>query len=202
MRPVPHAHIIKHVHAHSNVRGRIDVCKHPELRMVCGSIPDLARDGKSFSPWHFTNCKYWITKKESEVQMLNTYGAVYGLKSIAMPYVYDDVTLVDGEWNAQTQSEINGYVSGLLQRFPHDFIRSWKVKETLEKKDIIVHLHGGHVYDMDPMVAHEDPEFSKSKFTLHSVDVHPDELLASVLLTEQHGLLLTEWVRQIRQNLL
>ena len=35
-------------------------------------IPDLARDGKSFSPWHFTNCKYWITKKESEVQMLNT----------------------------------------------------------------------------------------------------------------------------------
>ena len=35
-----------------------------------------------------------------------------------------------------------------------------------------------------------------------SMDVHPDELLASVLLTEQHGLLLTEWVRQIRQNLL
>ena len=84
-----------------------------------------------------------------------------------MPYVYDDVTLVDGEWNAQTQSEINGYVSGLLQRFPDDFIRSWKVKKTLEKRDIIVHLHGGHVYDMDPMVPHEDPEFSKSKFTLH-----------------------------------
>ena len=130
-------------------------------------IPDLARDGKFFSPWHFTNCRYWITKKESEVQMLNTYGAVYGLKSIAMPYVYNDVKIVDGEWNAQTQSEINGYISGLLERFPDDFIRSWKVKKTLEQQDIMVHLHGGHVYDMDPPVPHEDPEFSKSKFTLH-----------------------------------
>ena len=130
-------------------------------------IPDLARDGKFFSPWHFTNCRYWITKKESEVQMLNTYGAVYGLKSIAMPYVYNDVKIVDGEWNAQTQSEINGYISGLLERFLDDFIRSWKVKKTLEQQDIMVHLHGSHVYDMDPPVPHEDPEFSKSKCTLH-----------------------------------
>eukprot|EP00802_Teleaulax_amphioxeia_P002366 Tamp_02368.p2 GENE.Tamp_02368~~Tamp_02368.p2 ORF type:complete len:418 (+),score=49.04 Tamp_02368:3002-4255(+) len=130
-------------------------------------ILDLARDGRSFSPWHFTNCKYWITKKESEAQFLKAYSSSYGLSPIAMPYFYDDVKVVDGDWNAASQSEINGYVTGLLNRFPDDFVKSWKVKKVLARKGIIVHMHGMDTYDIDPGVPLEDPEFLKSKFTLH-----------------------------------
>jgi len=130
-------------------------------------ISDFARDSRAFSPWHFTNCKYWITKKESEVNLLEKYSARYGVKPIAMPYFYDDVKVVEGDWNPEAQSEINGYVTGLLERFPDDFVKVWKLKKALEKKRIILHMHGMDVNAIDAGVPHEDSEFLKSKFTMH-----------------------------------
>lgn len=84
-----------------------------------------------------------------------------------MPYFYYDVKVVEGDWNPQNQSKINCYITGLLKRFPGDFARICKVKKTRERQGIAVHAHEHHLYDMDPLIPHEDAEFRKSKFTLH-----------------------------------
>ena len=131
--------------------------------------------GAKFDPTKSSNCKYWVAKKESEVEMLSAYTEKFGLKAGFIPQFHDEMQVVGEVWHPQNESEINSYINKYAQRFPTEFAKAFKVKRALQKGGITVHLHGANAADVDGPVAMFGQEkfahFARSKFTLH-IKVH------------------------------
>lgn len=111
---------------------------------------------EDFFPHIFSDCKYWLTKAESEADVFRRAG----LKVLAIPYFYNDIKPLSGAWDPTIQFQINGFFNDMGSRSPQDFVQAFRIKKQVPH----VHWHGSD--SLDP-VANDAAEFTKAKFTLH-----------------------------------
>ena len=125
---------------------------HPQQEAMHGEF-------ENFFPHVFSDCKYWFTKDEREAQVFRRAG----LKVLAIPYFYTDITPAAGEWDRVRQVEINGFFNDMGSRSPQDFVDAYRIKRDLA--NLNVHFHGNDA--LDSRAENDRTEFAKSKFTVH-----------------------------------
>lgn len=125
---------------------------HPQQEAMHGAF-------ENFFPHVFSDCKYWFTKDEREAQVFRRAG----LKVLAIPYFYTDITPAAGEWDRVRQVEINGFFNDMGSRSPQDFVDAYRIKRDLANLNF--HFHGNDA--LDSRAENDTLEFAKTKFTVH-----------------------------------